>query len=197
MSLQIILSLVSEQTLPNVLFIKAHPQADVFWFVETAKTKKQLKGAAVRQACQLPEDKSFTTEVEADSFKFNLPESWKLNDDDTMLINLTCGTKMMSLSVYEYFKERNNTRFFYIPVDNSEARNIITGETFKLPEVDVNTYLTAHGFTCLHGKSNKQQKKLSYTLFEQVIHAGSANKVEAIQVVKASISTIGSNNPCL
>ncbi len=185
MSRQIILCLVSEQTLPNVLFIKAHTSADEFWFLETSKTKKDHKGNAIKNACQLPGNKIFPIEVEPDSFDFQLPENWKLNDDDLLLVNLTCGTKLMSLSIYEYFKLRVNTQFFYIPVDNSKARNIITGEVLRPPDVDVNTYLNAHGFSCIYGKHNRDQKKLSYTLFEQVVNAGSAKNVFDIQSIKA------------
>jgi len=188
MNRTIILSLVSEQTLPNVLFIKAHSQADEFWFVETLQTKKAFKGVAIRKACELPEAMIFSMEVEPDSFYVQLPEDWKLDDDDCLIVNLTCGTKMMSLSVYEYFKTRSNTTFFYIPVDNSIALNFVTGETLLLPVIDVKTYLISHGFSSIHSTHSRDQKKLSYTVFEQVIQAGSAKNVSSIQSAKNDVA---------
>jgi len=188
MNRTIILSLVSEQTLPNVLFIKAHSQADEFWFVEALQTKKAFKGVAIRKACELPEAMIFSIEVEPDSFYIQLPENWKLDDDDCLIVNLTCGTKMMSLSVYEYFKTRSNTTFFYIPVDNSIALNFVTGETLLLPVIDVKTYLISHGFPSIHSTHSRDQKKLSYTVFEQVIQAGSAKNVSSIQSAKNDVA---------
>ncbi len=115
----ILVSIVSEQTVPNYLFIKEFQrQVDKFLFISTEQMEKQEKTDAMCSISGIQKDKrikvlvsdSYLHEVKERLKKINLPE------DANYLVHLTGGTKMMSIAVWRYFQSFKNVRFFYVPI---------------------------------------------------------------------------------
>lgn len=119
MARKILISLVSDQTIPNILLIKDLSPQDCYFFLTTAvmesdkkqKTDAIIKTAGVEQQCCW--QKREVLEDNFESIKQGI-ESFQLRDDDEITVNITGGTKPMSLATYEYFKTRGkNVKFLY------------------------------------------------------------------------------------
>ena len=114
-----LVSIVSEQTIPNYLFIKEfYSQVDKFIFISTEKMEQQNKTNLLCEAAQIDKKQRIKTLIADDILFKNFEKLEKLNlqPNDTYLINLTGGTKMMAISVWQFFHKFQNTRFFYVPL---------------------------------------------------------------------------------
>lgn len=112
-----LLTLVSEQTLPNVLFIKQFGPFDEYWFLTTTKMEEDGRADAIIDTCQIKKARKWKVDAEkiwevlGKLQQLNLPEGGKL------VINLTGGTKMMALGVYAYFTNAHpELEVYYMPV---------------------------------------------------------------------------------
>ncbi|GHT29237.1 hypothetical protein AGMMS49574_05420 [Bacteroidia bacterium] len=74
-------------------------------------------------------------------------ESVPFSKDDRFIVNLTCGTKIMSIGVYEYFS-RFDSSFYYIPIGKNKIEDVRTSEDIPLNyRVNLKEYLTLYGLT--------------------------------------------------
>src|SRR5512133_724597 len=99
---------ISEQTIPNFLFIKTFEPADRYYFISTDKMEDSTTGNRREWIIQIAR----INPAQCDMVKVN-PESMQdvtnsLNHFEwgcyqEIIVNLTGGTKMMSLAVYEFF----------------------------------------------------------------------------------------------
>jgi len=118
---KICISLVSEQTIPNTLFIMENKaDFDQYYFITTQKMESFSKSDSIIDACALSKNKTTKIMVVEDSLKdlFNKLSTIKISEDDDCFINLTGGTKLMTLCVYKYFFENHKdvSSFFYMPI---------------------------------------------------------------------------------
>lgn len=159
-----LVSLISDQTIPNLELIKEfRNQIDHYVFICTKQKKSQLKwltGAA---------DLNKYDEINVDAFEPDeIEESIKQYDfgDDDIILNITGGTKLMSLIVNEYFRSIGATIYYltghnkgYIKVFPNRGSRI-----FQLQcEITLAEYLKAHGFSFQKRdpfKSYQEAKKL-------------------------------------
>ena len=112
---RVIVSIVSEQTAPNYLFIKEkYEEGDELLFISSDKFKSNIDlfskvlGKAVDSVILAPD-----AEEKWNEMKKALEEH--LCDEKEYLVNLTGGTKYMTLLVYSVF-EKKNSSFYYIPL---------------------------------------------------------------------------------
>ena len=152
-----IVSLVSDQTIPNVMFIKANGDAERLVFITTegmekrAKTDWILKSVGVNSEESI-EDRIIVSEGSIPEIQNKLSQYAVFDRNGEILVNLTGGNKIMSLAAYEFFKEKslqnqNNIRMYYLNVGNdkfdmvfpSEQRNCVDSYHCNLEE-----YLTAY-----------------------------------------------------
>ncbi len=156
MSKTYLVSIVSEQTLPNYLFIKEfQEQVDKFIFITTREMEAKDKVEAILSTAKIRKDNRIKITVEENALykakeKLNraLPN---ISTQDSFLINLTGGTKMMSIAVYEYFKRFPNSRFFYVPIGKNVYREIFENQqaketSFKY-KISVREYLSIYGIS--------------------------------------------------
>lgn len=127
MSRKIIVSLVSDQTIPNVLFIKAKNEADYYYFISTEKMESRGVTNHIVDSLNIKQGSFQIIEVIEDSISDideKLERQVQHDDDDTLLINITGGTKIMSLAVYNFFSRLGAAEIFYIPIGKNELRQI-------------------------------------------------------------------------
>ncbi len=127
----LIISLVSNQTIPNVQFAKWYRNenplmvSDLF-FISTAGMERQNKSELIRNALDIsdfPYEGYGTIEVDENSLMsirkklvdiFSSPhKEFDVHSYGKIVLNMTGGTKIMSLAAFQYFSEFKNTEIYY------------------------------------------------------------------------------------
>ena len=143
-----IISLISDQTIHNIQFIK-EKKADNYLFISTESM--EAKGATnwIINALNLPLDLCKTIVVNPFDYDSIIKESEKhIDDDHQYLVNLTGGTKLMSLALNDLFRTVN-AELFYISGNGSYSK-LFPGrvkQTYQfVQKLDLQEYLKAYGF---------------------------------------------------
>ena len=117
MSKTLLVSLVSDQTIPNVHLINEYgSQIDQYLFISTQAMEKKGVRQWIVNACHLPGE-SLLPAVVVDQFSFDNIEL-QLDRIDfeaygRIIVNLTGGTKVMTLAAFDFFKDLG-AEIFYI-----------------------------------------------------------------------------------
>ena len=150
---KILVSILSDHLVPNYLFIKEkRGQHNDLLFIETTYIKEKKGAAHLEQALRKEEDSVLKVLVESDNYQKGLQslENANLPKDVHYIVNLTGGTKIMSLMVYDFFRKFNST-FYYIPIGKNVYCNIEKGEMEPLRyRISLKEYFTLYGllFEC-------------------------------------------------
>ncbi len=184
MKKNILISLVSDQTLPNLELIKEFSGfINEYIFVHSEQTKMQLKW--IIRAANILEYKSFSVNAfDISDIEAKLKE-YEFQDDEYYL-NITGGTKLMILTFQEFFKNLG-AKIFYLTGQNLEYIKVfpVIGERkFQLKSrITLNEYLLVYGFeikSSLPIKDFKQsQKMLTYFLENNI-----RDKISVIEQIR-------------
>jgi len=154
---RILVSLVSDQTIPNILLIRELRNVDRYLFITTPQMEKKEKSACIMKAAEIPEDRTMVIEVAEDSLvdiKKRL-EKCDFEDEDEFYVNLTGGTKIMSIGVYNFFRERKS-EIYYIPIGKNIYRKIfpeVKNKEFDLGfRIGLKQYLQGYGIEIVNQK---------------------------------------------
>ncbi|MCF8342343.1 MAG: DUF1887 family protein [Chitinophagaceae bacterium] len=152
MSNKVIVTIVSEQTIQNVLFIKELAPANKYYFVSSPKMEKNHTTENIISAAGLNTTLCNTINVVEDSLldiETKLNRELTLEDEDDVYVNITGGTKLMSLGVYNFFSRYGTAKIFYIPIGKNELcqvfplkRNLPKNLDFR---INLENYLKAYG----------------------------------------------------
>ncbi|NKQ38295.1 MAG: DUF1887 family protein, partial [Methanosarcinales archaeon] len=155
----IIVSLISDQTIPNVLFIKEmetkKKDIKLYLFISTNKMEQKGKANSIIQASNIDKSKTKVIEVIEDSIedittKLTNFAQENLNSGDNYIINLTGGTKIMSIGVYNFFKDKNRNSIYYLPIGKNTYKQIfpsLQNGVYDLNfRISIEEYLTSYGF---------------------------------------------------
>ena len=161
--------LVSVQTIPNILSIH-HFKPDEILFISTEMMRQKDKvGAIIRTLDRLGLDyknRHETIEVMADNLLdcSKKIEAWTDGKEDAdFSVNLTGGTKIMSIAAYEHFMDFG-CRMIYIPIPKNEfitpypIKKIGKSEPLRL-RLGIAEYLTAYGLEIIN--ENKLQHSIN------------------------------------
>ena len=147
--------LVSEQTVPNILGIHYLRPDDVL-FITTSKMNERSKVAHILDTLKEVEldynGRYNQVEVREDSIldcKQKLDIWINGKEESDFSVNLTGGTKIMSIAAYEYFKEYGCT-MIYVPVGRNDFITVFPRKTSirSTPlslRLSVANYLAAYG----------------------------------------------------
>ncbi|MCD6277381.1 DUF1887 family protein, partial [candidate division WOR-3 bacterium] len=150
-----LVSLVSAQTIPNVLLIKELGKMypiDIYLFITTPRMKKDKKHSYIINACGLDEKKVKLVEVKEDDVK-DTQEKLKtffeeVGDDVEFIVNITGGTKLMAIATYDFFIG-NKPHVYYIPFPQNTYIQILPeriNNRFKInTRLTLKEYLESHG----------------------------------------------------
>ena len=178
-----IVSLVSDQTLQNVIFIeqmkKNAVKIDKYIFLTTLEMEKKEKTRHICKACGIEESlckKIIAEEDKIEEIYRELEE--KLREiESSFLVNITGGTKTMAIAVYDYFKRgfSGDNYLYYLPMGKNEYRLIspLGGEHIIIDwELDLFTYIYAHGLIVENEKKVKEvpsKEKCAVEFFRKYI----------------------------
>jgi hypothetical protein len=161
---RIIVSLVSDQTVPNILAI-CDMQPDELLFISTAEMEKRNKTAHILSALagrggDYGARHSLVTVAEDSLIDCHRKlDAWIVGREDAdFTVNLTGGTKIMAIAAYEYFKDYGS-RMIYIPIPKNEYvapfPERLDGATALEARLSVADYLNAYGCRMLNAAKMK------------------------------------------
>jgi len=116
-----LVSLVSEQTFINIIFIKEMPPADRYIFITTDIMEKKGVADWIIGVCNINYNIVSKISVDANSMEQifeRLNEYRLLAPEQNYVINLTGGNKIMSITVYEFFRNMN-VKMYYKPIEHN------------------------------------------------------------------------------
>ncbi len=161
---KILVSLVSEQTVPNILAAH-HFQPDELLFITTSSMEGKGKTGAIIQTLKSLgldyENSTSSLEVHEDNFFEcrNKIDRWvRERTTGEFMINLTCGTKVMSLAAFEYFRDYGSL-MFYIPVPKNEL-SILFPRKLDLSPIPISLRLSVSQYLTAYGLSIKNKRKM-------------------------------------
>ena len=147
---KILVSLVSDQTIPNVIFIREMEGIGRYIFVSTERMEQQGKSDWIIKGAGLNDADCRKIVVVEDSLADILEKLRGLdfNDEDEFQVNLTGGTKVMSIGVYNFFRSKSS-EIFYLMIGKNVYRKIFPEVKKKEFEIDfrvgVSDYLASYG----------------------------------------------------
>ncbi|MDX9745950.1 MAG: DUF1887 family CARF protein [Syntrophales bacterium] len=182
---EVLVSLVSDQTVPNILGIH-HFHPPELLFISTEEMESKGKVDHTLNAVNLQEGMEYergrnvhVLTVQEDSILdcHRALEKWMQDrEDDEFIINLTGGTKLMAIAVFEFFKDYSS-KMIYIPVSKNAFISPFPKKTLKKPEeidrrLNVIEYLAAYGLKVLnkdklsknHDTAEKRKKLTAYIM---------------------------------
>ena len=173
----VLVSLVSDHTIPNVLFIsemeRERKDIRLYLFVSTDRMEKKGKTNSIIHGSypgnsEIKKDVIKVIEDSIEDINSKLEEfaKEKLNDGDNLIVNLTGGTKIMSIGVYNFFKERKST-IFYLPIGKNIYKQIFPSlkqREHKLNfRISLKDYFISYGIDIKSRDINRTMKDKEYT----------------------------------
>ena len=120
---------------------------DRLLFISTAQMMDRGTGFRLEQTLNLPEQSVLRIKVSEENLNAVLMklESVQFSKEDRFIVNLTCGTKIMSLGCYAFFS-KFDAEFYYIPIGKNTIENVLVSTVIPLRyRVNVKEYLSLYG----------------------------------------------------
>ena len=152
--------LVSEQTIPNVVFLKnlrdSGERFDKVLFITTESMEKMGKCEIIKNTVggDFDSDKKEVNQNMLFDVKEQLSEFFKNEKFDKIFVNVTGGNKIMSLATYMFFNDYKNgdVEIFYLPIGSMVFKRIkpldSSGRALDVPfeiKLTVDKYFEALG----------------------------------------------------
>lgn len=165
-----IVSILSDHLLPNFLFIKEmEGQYSDLLFVSTPQMEMQEKAMHLEVALGRKEGSVRRIVVANDNYKEILDalRAEQLSGSVEYVVNITGGTKTMSLAVHEYFCQFNAS-FVYVPIGKNSYYDFSTDQTNSLDyRVSLNEYFTLYGLAYDYDNDLICDAQRSFNLFNE------------------------------
>ncbi len=170
---RILVSLVSEQTVPNVLVAEHFRPINFYWLITTSRMENEGKTRCLENALKLKghsiTEISMRKEiVNQDSLSECIEKLEKMvnsiDEEAEYVVNITGGNKIMAIAALEVFRDIGQKVIVgYIPLGNNNFIQIYPKKkplkTFEIPErLNLEEYLSCYGFQI------KNKEKLSSTV---------------------------------
>lgn len=187
-----IVSILSDHLLPNFLFIKEmeHLVGDLL-LITTPQMEEKGRGSHLEKALGREAGSLRRIVVENDNYKEILRTltAAQIDKAEEYIINITGGTKTMSLAVHEFFRDFNAS-FVYVPIGKNSYYDFATDQIKPLSyRVSLAEYFDLYGlgFQCDNALSFgsqrpfdlfNQQKNRSFRLSREILDAHEARLAE-------------------
>ncbi|MDR3245032.1 MAG: DUF1887 family protein [Prevotellaceae bacterium] len=190
-----LISLISNHLLPNYLFIKEMAgKYDDLLFISTEKMEDDGLGKRLEKALGVKENAVQQIVVSEENLNETLAKlkSVPFSNDDRFMVNLTCGTKIMSIGVYEYFSKFISS-FYYIPIGKNKIENVGTSGEIPLNyRVNLEEYLTLYGITFQSDRPLIYPQEHTFNLFERY-KKNNFNRYRILEILNAQNHTVESD----
>lgn len=149
MKKQLIVSLVSDQTIPNVQIIKEFGTLDTdYLFILTESMQRKGVVDWITKSAKISSFQSIlVNEYSTTDITLQL-ENYDYSPYARLIVNITGGTKIMTLSVQNFFKNRNGAELYYVTGQGNTFLDLKNDTTKKFSfTITLEEYLTAYGFS--------------------------------------------------
>lgn len=167
----VLISILSEHSVPNFLFMKELAgKFDNMVFITTQQIASRQRGRQLERAMGLEEHSVPRVVVESDDYKKTLSqlEAFGFDDSDHYLVNLTGGTKMMSIATHDFFIHKDAS-FYYVPIGKNTYYDLSTGENKPLNyRITLKEYFTLYGLFFESNKEFLKPANITMNLFSQI-----------------------------
>ncbi len=195
--MKIVVSLISEQSVPNLLFIKNNHDADYFVNIITKKISNNNCYKHIKEAIEWIDKSKFKPVminkenennikgIQYDIEQFNIKTNMFDNADE-IYVNITGSTKMISIAAYTFFKDKyaDKSTFFYLNYDDKSTSYYIVDskreEHNKIIHMDnsltLEEYLKSYGITIKNNSETtpKYSKELAEYIVEHSLDKSKA-----------------------
>lgn len=158
---KILVSIISDQTIPNVLVIKdMQGHYDDLLFITTDYVEKKGLDKWVELGCGIKESSVTRIKVVEDDLNDIRNKLKSLDLENTQyVVNMSGGTKIMTIGVYEFFA-KNNNKIIYVPIGKNSISEVFPNCSIaQIPikyRLNLMEYLTSYG---LHYEPSRQLLK--------------------------------------
>ncbi len=179
--------IISDQAVPNLLFIRQFAQPDSeFFFITTEQMENRQATDHMIRALDLEARVCQRIVIDANDasrIKQQL-ESFLFPQDAHYVVNITGGNKLMSQMVFAHF-QKFDSRMLYAPI-NAEHYQQVYPEVSKIPmddtiKLSLDQYLYAYGFEITGELPYYKGIPKPTSLFNKVIESGGAGRVAEIK----------------
>ena len=176
----LIIILVSDQTVQNVQFLKWYFRSNLqtidLLFVSTDKMEEKQKSYCIQNALDYTAkyiNESKTICVKENSLSdvkeklSKITGSWQHKN---YIVNITGGTKIMSLAAYEFFSTFDNSRIFYQPIAKDLEQIFPEQKEFEVKELlTLEEYMKAYGISFRYDNECLMNYDFNKTIYEKII----------------------------
>ena len=180
MNKTLIVILVSEQTIQNVQFLKWFfntklQNADLL-FISTTKMEEKNKSDCIKNA--LPNIAKYIDESKIVCVKENSLEDIKIIVSSLLntwvhknfVVNITGGTKLMSLVTYNIFSNLENTEIYYQPIAKNLQQVFPEQRSFEVTElITLEEYMKAYGISFKYDNNCLMDYDYNKNVFNKII----------------------------
>ena len=167
----ILVSILSKHTLPNYLFIREiEGKYDELLFITTPEVDKDNRGFQLQTALGKDNGDVVYVTVDGNDYRKALDDlrNWEIRKGDKYIVNLTGGTKMMSLAVHDFFLHFD-THFYYVPIGKNQYYNLSTGMWLPLLyRASLKEYFALYGMKYTCNNTLTYSAEQTSALFEKV-----------------------------
>ena len=185
MDKNIIIVLVSQQTIQNVLFIKEFVKSndDHILLISTKGMKEKEEWIKNSLNIQNKYHSIIVDEYDNKDILEKLKE-FDIHKYKNKYINITGGTKLMSIETYDFFKSIENCHIYYITRGN-EYKKIFPIEeentyNFKC-SVSIKEYFKAYGFESKESGLSEIDKEYTYGFLEKFLETDKYDIIKKLQ----------------
>ncbi len=147
---RIFITLISDQSIPNVQYLKEFSPFDECYFISTLKMEEKNKSQYILDATETPKEKMVLKIVNEEDYNDIIIKLNEISfvDESEYFINCTLGTKIMSIAVFDFFKNKKNVHLLYTPIGTNKYKYILSGieKEFK-GKVSIKEYFACYGIS--------------------------------------------------
>ena len=132
--------------------------------------EKKSKGAYLEKALDLAEKsvKRIVVVEDAPEYIKKQLDEQKFNEEDDFILNITGGTKVMAIAVYEYFQNKKS-KFYYVPIGKNVIKDMNTLQTTPLRyRLNLSEYLTLNSLHYEYDNTLLCDEHTTFAFFNQL-----------------------------
>jgi hypothetical protein len=181
-----LLSIISDQAVPNLLFIKQFQRPDSeYYFVTTNEMEGRQVTDHLIASLRLNEKKCHKVLIDANDalLIFDQLKAFPFPKDSEYLINITGGNKLMSQMVFQHFLDYEVT-MYYAPIGSDQYQILYpeVGQISKTQDIKItlDDYLRSYGYLAESSLDYYIGNPSPKTIMQQIIQKGHPGKVRSI-----------------
>lgn len=172
---RVLVSILSDNNIPNFLFIKEmEGKWDSLVFVSTAQMFERAN--QIVNTLGVDEECVISITIDAEDYNKSLDDlavKFPLGSEDAYMVNLTGGTKVMSIAVYNYFLSTLGAEFFYVSQSATKYHSLSSRSSHLLNyRLSLEEYFGLYGITIRREDALIKPAEQTFSEFNAVRNRG-------------------------